>query len=68
MVQNLIVTAVALAGAVFIVRRVLALGRPSNDGGACPNCASGTNACAPASKPAAPEIHPLTLIRSKSRS
>jgi hypothetical protein len=65
--QNLIVTAVAIAGMLFIVRRVLALGRRPAEGAACPHCASGSNPCAPASKPAAPEIHPLTLVRSKTR-
>ena len=66
--QTIVVTAVALGGAAFIVRRVFGLGRKDGQG-ACPSCASGSDACAtPAKTPASTtDVHPLTLVRPKTR-
>jgi hypothetical protein len=68
--QTVVVTVVALGGAAFIVRRVLGLGRRDQNQAACPSCTSGSGACAttPAKTPAATsDVHPLTLVRSKTR-
>ena len=67
-IQNILVAIIALAAVAVIARRVFMAPRRSGGKPGCPSCASGDQPCAPSEPPAAgPNIHPLTLVRSKSR-
>lgn len=67
LIQNLVVTLVALGAVAFIVRRVTGLGRRGTSETACPSCTTGAGACATPAKTTPPDVHPLTLVRSKTR-
>ena len=64
-IQDIIVTLLALASAVIIVRRLVGTFSPSKPSPACSNCASGAAACAKAAHDvaAAPaDDRPVPLI------
>ena len=63
--QQAIVTLAALGAGAVVVRRVAAAWRPKK--AACPSCASGER-CAPAATADSPTVHPLVLVKTKSRS
>lgn len=62
MLQNVIVTIVALGAAAVFARRFFGASRKSTP--SCPSCESGAP-CAPTSavRPAEPEVKPLKLLR-----
>ena len=70
LLQDVIVTVLALGAALLIVSRVFGALRPTTSSPACGNCASGAAACAkPAAEPAAPvadEAIPMVLHRRRS--
>jgi hypothetical protein len=63
LLQDVVVTAIALTCVVVIVRRVLGVVRPVKAPG-CAHCASSTSACAPApAGDAAAAVRPLVVVR-----
>jgi hypothetical protein len=75
-VQTVIVSLVALGAFLVVVKRVLGAIRPPKGQGACPSCASGSDACgtkgttatsAGVGGPAAPDVQPLVFVNSKAR-
>lgn len=68
LIQDLVVSAVALVAALFVGRRVVRFVRPKIAGApACENCASGQPCAPPAGTAAAPPATPIPvdLLRSK---
>ena len=69
--QYVVVTLVALAAGVIVVRRVFALVGDRSKGGGCASCASGTGDCGPHSQASrgidratnGSAVHPLTVLR-----
>jgi hypothetical protein len=74
-VQTAIVSLVALGALLVVVRRVLGAIRPPKGQVACPSCASGSDACgtkvataaSTAGGPAASDVQPLVLVKSKTQ-
>jgi hypothetical protein len=64
-VQDIVVTLLAVGAALLIVFRVFGVFRPTKSGPACAGCASGAAACAkvPADKPPSDAAVPLVLHR-----
>ena len=65
LLQDALVTLVALGAGVVLLRRVTGVGRPSSTPG-CANCPSAAASChvaAPAQAPASRPEHPLVFIR-----
>jgi hypothetical protein len=73
-VQTVIVSLVALGALAFVARRILGAVLPKKGQAACPSCQAGDH-CSPSTaivsetSPAPiPDVHPLVLIRPKTRS
>jgi len=72
-VQTVIVSLVALAALAFVVRRLIGAVLPKKGHAACPSCQAGDH-CSPStttvsetSAAPVPDVHPLVLVRPKSR-
>ncbi len=72
--QTVIVSLIALAALAVVLRRVIGAVWPKKSQAACPSCQAGDH-CSPVSEttsvsPTAPvpDVHPLVLVRPKSRS
>lgn len=64
LLQDAVVTAVALGAASIILRRLVSFARPKAGESPCGSCGSGRSGCATATRPASdPQVRPLVLHR-----
>ncbi len=70
LLQDAIVTLVAVAAAVVLFRRLAGFARPADAAPGCASCPSGGGSCQaapPAEAPAADTEHPLVFVRPSQR-